>query len=186
MHQNRLSPAYIILGLLYHYPRHGYELHQKLCEEFGYIWHVSQSQTYTILKRLEQQGFITSTLVEQEKRPSRQLMYLTQKGSERFMCWLWSPTKPSVHSIRLEFFSQLYFIQKYFPERTMETIDAQIKQVNDELGRLRVGKTRISEDQLFNRLALEMRIKLLDSVIDWLTDIRHEIPHDHQAGIDRE
>lgn len=49
-----LSPEYALLGFLERPPAHGYELHQRLLEHLGEIWHVSLSQTYNILTRLEE------------------------------------------------------------------------------------------------------------------------------------
>src|SRR4030065_1449857 len=81
---SRLSPEYVLLGFLHASPSHGYELHRQLSREFGNIWHASQSQTYSILKRLEAQGYVSSTNVEQSKLPARQLLQSTIPGRTRF------------------------------------------------------------------------------------------------------
>jgi DNA-binding PadR family transcriptional regulator len=179
MQQHRISPAPVLLGFLYKNPCHGYELHQRLCADFGNIWHVSQSQTYTILKRLENQGFICSTLVNQEKLPPRQLLHLTEQGHQWFNAWLDSPTKCSVHAIRVEFITRLYFMHQYYPAKTLEIIDTQVEEVRLGIARLNSARARIPEDPGFNRLALDLRILLLQSITSWLARCRQEYGFAH-------
>ncbi len=167
---SRLSPEYVLLGFLYKTPDHGYDLNKRMATDFKNIWHASQSQTYNILKRLEAQGYIFFTQVEQEKLPARQLFHITEKGIHRFDTWLNHPTKPSVHSIRVEFISRLYFMQLYYPEKVSRMIQEQVKVVEEGLNQLEEDMRNLPAKQTFNRLALELRIKLLNSVIDWLND----------------
>lgn len=167
---SRLSPEFVLLGFLYQKPSHGYELNKRLQEEFGHIWRVSQSQTYNILKRLESQGLITATAVEQPKLPSRQQLQLSAAGTRRFMRWLNAPTPSSVHAIRVEFITRLYFIRQYYPQKVDETIQAQIAQVNAGIERLERVRASLSGDQTFNRLALDLRLKLLLSIVAWLNE----------------
>lgn len=167
---SRLSPEYVLLGFLYLLPSHGYELHQRLSSEFGNIWHAGQSQTYNILKRLEVKGYISSTYVEQEKLPPRQLLQITQSGSERFITWLNKPTKSSVHAIRVEFVTRLYFMQRYYPQNIQEMIRLQTDVVIEGLFQLDESLANIPDSQTFDRLALELRIKLLKSVISWMNE----------------
>ena len=164
----RLSPEFTLLGFLYRQPDHGYRLHKRLTDEFGMIWHSSQSQTYNILKRLAAQGYITSTAVEQEKLPDRQMHEITPKGADRFTAWLDTTTKSSVHALRVEFITRLYFMQIYHPEKTREMVNLQMDAVGEDLHKLREQLAGLPDSLLFNRLALELRITLLRSVIDWL------------------
>src|SRR3990172_4549335 len=85
-----LSPEFALLGFLAQHSAHGYELHQRLVTNLGQIWHVSLSQTYNILNRLEAQGFITGTVQEQEKLPDRRRFRVTAAGRRRFENWLHS------------------------------------------------------------------------------------------------
>ena len=167
---HRISPEYVLLGFLHQQPSHGYELHRRLMDEFGFIWHVSQSQTYNILKRLEDQGYISSTTVEQEKLPPRQQLHLTDSGFHRFISWLETPTSCSVHAIRMEFITRLFFIQHFYPHNIIETIHNQSQEVQEGLVRLNETRIHVPKDQLFNQLALDLRIKLLRSILKWLDE----------------
>jgi DNA-binding PadR family transcriptional regulator len=167
-HVSARSPEYALLGFLYGQPNHGYSLHQQLLTEFGYIWHVSQSYTYNILKRLEIQGYISSTTQEQEKLPARQLLQLSDSGRHRFEDWLHAPSGSSVRAIRVEFITRLYFAQKYFPDMLPPLHKAQSVEIKNALTRLVNDRKSIPSEQTFNRLSLELRIQELRSVRDWL------------------
>jgi len=183
---SRLSPEYVLLGFLYIVPSHGYELHQRLLDVFGNIWHANQSQTYNILKRLEAQGYISSTFIEQEKLPPRQSLHITESGSERFKTWLNKPTKSSVHAIRVEFVTRLYFMQQYYPQNTPEMIRVQVEVVNAGLIQLHENLSNIPDDQAFDRLALELRINLLKSVISWLNECLETFSPKKSIGVEGE
>jgi DNA-binding PadR family transcriptional regulator len=100
-HIGTLSPEMALLGLLYGGPSHGYDLHRKVISDLGQVWHLSQSQAYSILKRLETQGDISVVEILQEKLPSRQLLSLTPQGRQRF--WNgWERPAAAARAIRME------------------------------------------------------------------------------------
>jgi len=180
----RLSPEFVLLGFLYNHPSHGYELNKQLAEEFGYIWHVSQSQTYNILNRLVLQGYITSIAHEQEKLPPRRLLYLTDAGVQHFNDWLSTPTRCSVHAIRVEFITRLYFTQLYYPQKAQEMFRIQFAAVGEGIKHLRELRANLPDDQTVNCLALDLRIKLLDSILGWLKECQEAIAPPQTTGND--
>jgi PadR family transcriptional regulator, regulatory protein AphA len=163
-----LSPEYALLGLLAQAPAHGYELHQRLTSELGQVWHVSLSQTYNILKRLEGQGDIKGTLLLQEKLPPRQHFRLTGRGRKRLEDWLNNPSGSSVRAIRVEFITRLYFAPLLGGEKPTELIQAQIEETRAGLRRLEVLLEEVPQEQTFNRLGLDLRLRQLQAVLDWL------------------
>jgi PadR family transcriptional regulator AphA len=165
-----LSPEYALLGFLYEQSSYGYDLHQRLAVELGSVWHISQSQTYNILKRLETQGDLSSTLVEQEKLPARQVLKITKKGRERFKEWLDTPSGHSIRAIRLEFLTRLYFAQKIAPQKIPVMLDQQSTVINATLTRLELGQAELPIEQTFNRLSLRLRIRQLHSALDWINE----------------
>ncbi len=160
------------MGFLYESPNHGYNLHQLLESQLGHVWHIRQSQTYAILKRLEAQGYVSSTLLEQEKLPPRQLLSLTERGRERFLQWLEAPSGSSVRAVRLDFITRLYFASRLFPQRLHSMFSTQSAEVELALERLQKALAAIPQEQVFNRLGLELRIRQLGSICDWLEDCR--------------
>jgi DNA-binding PadR family transcriptional regulator len=165
-----LSPEYALLGLVWQQPDHGYELHQRLVEDLGQIWHISLSQTYNILNRLEARGYISGTTQEQDKLPDRRQFDLTEAGRQRFEAWLHEPSGSSVRAIRVEFMTRLYFAHGIDRELADKIIETQISETRAGLSRLKALLSKIPEDRLFNRLGLELRVRQLASILDWLND----------------
>jgi DNA-binding PadR family transcriptional regulator len=165
-----LSPEYVLLGFLNQQPAHGYDLHHRLIEELGQIWHISLSQTYNILKRLEARGFIIGVVQTQEKAPPRRRFRLTPLGRRRFEEWLSAPSKPSARAIRVEFLTRLYFIYTTTPEAARDLIEAQIAQTQTGIARLTSVLAELPSDQTFNQLGLDLRLRQLTSVLDWLAE----------------
>jgi PadR family transcriptional regulator, regulatory protein AphA len=174
-HARAHSPEYALLGFLYQAPNHGYNLHQQLAAELGQVWHISQSQTYSILKRLETQGWLSSSILEQEKLPPRQILQITPAGRKRFQAWLRTPSGSSVRAIRLEFISRLYFARQLFPQLLPSIFSDQQAELKQALKKLQELLAAVPASQTFNRLGLELRILQLNSICEWLVECRRSI-----------
>ena len=159
-----LSPEYALLGLLTQRPAHGYELYQRLLAELGQVWHISLSQIYNILNRLESKGLIAGDVQRQERLPARRCFQLTDAGRERFDAWLVAPTGSSVRAIRVEFITRLYFAQALDPALTGPLIDSQIDAVQANLARLQDALALLPVEEPFNRLGLDLRVRQLTSI----------------------
>lgn len=167
-HVGNLSPEMALLGQLYAGPDHGYDLHRRVASDLGEIWHLSQSQSYTILKRLENQGDISTHEIPQEKLPPRQILTLTQAGRERFLRWLDTPSGASIRSIRMEFITRFYFLSQYFPEKILSAFELQGNEIKQNISRLEALLEEITEDQLYNRMSLDLRLRQLRTALEWL------------------
>jgi len=167
-----LSPEYALLGLLTQQPAHGYELYQRLLAELGQVWHISLSQTYNILNRLESKGLIAGDVQRQDRLPARRCFQLTAAGRERFEAWLVAPTGSSVRAIRVEFVTRLYFAQAFDRTLTGPLIDSQIDAVQANLARLQDTLALLPVEEPFNRLGLDLRVRQLTSILDWLGECR--------------
>lgn|SRR5690349_8635345 len=165
-----MSPEMVLLGLLYGGEGHGYDLHRKVVSDLGQVWHLSQSQAYAILKRLETQGDISAKKIQQEKLPSRQLLRLTAQGRKKFLQWLDAPSGGSTRAIRMELITRLYFLNMYFPEKIVAAFDQQRTEANTHIQRLEKALTELPPEQIYNRMSLDMRLKQLHLVLEWLAD----------------
>jgi PadR family transcriptional regulator, regulatory protein AphA len=163
-----LSPEYALLGFLAQKTSHGYELHQRMSAELGQVWHVSLSQIYNILNRLEGQGFIEGVIEEQDKLPARQMYHLTGSGRQRLETWLNTPTGSSVRAIRVEFVTRLYFASMLGEHKTSQLLEAQLEETRSGLKRLEQEMAETPNSQVYNRLGLDLRQRQLRAVLDWL------------------
>ena len=169
-HVGTLSPEMALLGLLFGGPGHGYDLHRKVITDLGQVWHLSQSQAYSILKRLEAQEEISVEEIPQEKLPPRQLLHMTPRGRKRFLDWLEAPSGGSTRAIRLEFITRLYFLRLYLPEKLASAFDRQRAEVKSHIKRLEKTRLELPEEQIFNRMSLDLRLRQLESVLGWLDE----------------
>lgn len=169
-HIGTLSPEMALLGLLYKEAGHGYDLHRKVNTDLGQVWHLSQSQAYAILKRLEVRGDISVEEIPQEKLPNRQLLQMTQQGRKNFLEWLDTPSGGSTRAIRMEFITRLYFLKLYFPKKLPKVFDQQRAEADTHIHRLEKTLAELPADQIYNRMSLEMRLKQLRVVLEWLDE----------------
>jgi DNA-binding PadR family transcriptional regulator len=165
-----LSPEMALLGMLYEAPGHGYELHRKVVNDLGHVWHLRQSQAYAILKRLEAQGDISMEKLPQVKLPARQLLHMTPQGRKHFLEWLDSPSGGSSRAIRLEFVTRLYFLQMYMPKKLAQAFARQRKEADKHIKRLEKMRSEIPEEQIYNIMSVDLRLAQLKSVLEWLDD----------------
>jgi DNA-binding PadR family transcriptional regulator len=165
-----LSPEFALLGLLYGGPGHGYDLHRKVITDLGQVWHLSQSQAYAILKRLETRGDIWVEEIPQEKLPSRQLLHMTPEGRKHFLEWLDTTSGGSTRAIRMEFVTRLYFLRLYMPEKLAPAFDLQKAETEKHIRRLEKTCAELPSEQIFNCMSLQMRLKQLRTVLEWLDE----------------
>jgi len=171
-HTGNVSPEFALLGFLIAGPSHGYDLHQRFVTELGQVWHLSQSQAYAILKRLENRGDISTQVIEQEKLPARQVLHITEAGRRRFFDWLELGIGRTARSIRLEFLTRLYFTQHHRPENTPQIYTAQVAEIESTITRLESLLEHLPPDQLFNRLSLDLRLQQMRLIQNWMAEIR--------------
>ena len=169
-HIGTLSPEMALLGLLYKEAGHGYDLHRTVNADLGHVWHLSQSQAYAILKRLEAQGDISVEKIPQEKLPSRQLLKMTEQGRKNFLDWLNAPSGGSTRAIRMEFITRLYFLKKYFPKKITKAFEQQRAEADTHIQRLEATLKELPAEHIYNRMSLDMRLKQLKFVLEWLDE----------------
>ena len=178
---SNISPEFPLLGFLLAGPCHGYDLHQKFQAELGNVWHISQSQAYTILKRLEARGEVSSRQVEQDKLPPRQILRITNAGKSRFEEWL-NGTGRNARSIRLEFLTRLYFTRQYYPDQTARIYTIQMAAIRASVERLENLGRQIPTEQTYNRLSLDLRLRQLRLIQDWMRDIQTQFEISDEAS----
>ena len=171
-HMGNISPEFALLGFLIGGPSHGYDLHQRFSTELGHVWHMSQSQAYAILKRLEQRGDISAQVVEQEKLPARQMLHITAQGRQRFFEWLETGIATNSRSIRLEFLTRLYFTQLHRPENIAQIYQAQAAEIESTIERLESLLEHLPPEQIFNRLSLDLRLQQMRLIQTWMAEIK--------------
>lgn len=165
---SNLSPKFSVMGFVYIHPMHGYEVHKLLETSLREVWHISESQVYNILKNLEKDAWITRTQLPQEKRPDKELLFLTDLGKREFENWLFQPTPGSARAIRVEFLTRLYFASNVSDDLPLRFVREQVDSIRASLIDLHARLASIPSDQVFNRMGLELRIIQLEAILVWM------------------
>ena len=67
---------------------HGYELHEMLERQLGFLSDLKKPTAYRLLDLLEEQGLVEGEVERLGRRPERRVYRLTPEGQERFQTLL--------------------------------------------------------------------------------------------------
>jgi DNA-binding PadR family transcriptional regulator len=119
-----------LLGFLKYESKTGYDLKQTMDKSPGHFWHAKQSQIYTTLKKLEEDGLLISHPEPQERRPDRRVYKITGSGKKALQEWLLQPV------IQLNTTKELLLLKLFFSGKLeKETILTQLRLLRNLHGR---------------------------------------------------
>lgn len=171
-----ITLEYILLGLLFDSPDHGYALYEKVqaTPELSLIWQVKRSKLYYLLDKLAGEGLLSSTIRAQDGYPDRKIYQLTPEGMRAFGDWL---TSPVLHSryVRIAFLSKLYFALQREGDQALALIDAQQKVCQGWLRTLEEEQSQVGEDDFISRQVYLFRIGQIRAMASWLENCRRQI-----------
>lgn len=172
-----LTVEYALLGFVYDRPIHGYEIYQQLSAPQGLwqVWRMKQSQLYALLTKLEEEGYLLTTLQPQEARPPRKVYSLTATGRAAFEQWL---TTPITHGrqMRLEFLAKLYFAYRQGPSVVAPLLEQQVLTCRRWLTELQEqGNTTATVDP-FAQAVYYFRVTQVESFLTWLLLCQAALP----------
>ncbi|HEU4329137.1 MAG TPA: PadR family transcriptional regulator [Roseiflexaceae bacterium] len=170
-----LALEHALLGFLRERPMHAYEMHQRLrrADVLGRVWRLKQSQLYALLARLEEAGYISGTLEEQEARPARRVLHLTEAGQAAFDRWLLAPVEHG-RDFRIEFLAKLFFAQRDGPAAVATLLERQRAVCRRLLVELR-DQLDQQGTPVYERLVVEFRIGQVDAILRWLDICAEEL-----------
>lgn len=164
MRRNTYS-EYALLGSLMSGPKHGYELMRFLGEFLESTWRVSASQLYSLLKRMEKEGSLRSSMEAQDRRPSKRVFELTRKGRSVFGDWLRRPVR-NVRDIRTELIGKIFFFHQLRLSGASTLVTDQIL-ILEEFTRQLLDR-RNKEADPFSRLVYGYKLESAHSALTWL------------------
>ncbi|MGD8457089.1 MAG: PadR family transcriptional regulator [Anaerolineales bacterium] len=179
MSPRRRSPLtieYILLGLLYRAPKHGYELNKELKSNQGlsHIWRVKPSKLYSLLDRLENQGLLSSRAVPSQKAPDRKEFQLTAEGERVFIDWVRTPVDSARH-MRLVFHARLFFALELGEDKAIKLIDAQREECRGWIDSLRARLVALENPDFITGQVFTYRINQVVAMLNWLDDCEKHI-----------
>lgn len=175
-----LTIEYILLGLLYHHPKHGYELHKEIEESqaLSQIWRIKSSKLYSLLDRLQKQGLLSSRPVPSQKTPSRKEFLLTDRGERVFLDWIQTPVESGRH-MRLVFHARLYFALQMGEKQALNLIAVQREECRGWIERMRAQLVTFENPDFTTQQVFTYRINQVEAMLAWLDDVEKSI----QAGM---
>jgi len=159
------TTQYVILGVLMTEPKHGYEIDKFLSIQLGNIWHVSTSQLYLLLQRLEVQGMVDSLVSSPGNRPPRKTISITAEGRSCFLSWVQSPTQ-HLRDLRIEFLTKLFFFRHLSLKNGDLLIRSQIQLLEDL--REKVKTRRMKQHDTFRQLVLGFKLSQFEVCLNWV------------------
>ncbi|MHB8158487.1 MAG: PadR family transcriptional regulator [Desulfocucumaceae bacterium] len=88
-----MSLPHALLGLLNYQPATGYELKTTFERSVNFFWNATLPQIYRTLNQMEERGWLTATIEQQESKPNRKVYSITGTGRKEFLSWLAEPTE---------------------------------------------------------------------------------------------
>ncbi len=178
-----LSMEHALLGFVRQHPLHAYEIHQTLAqaEALGLVWHLKQSQTYALLARLEEAGYLAATIEPQDLRPPRKVLHLTPTGEATFVRWLGTPVHHG-RDFRLEFLAKLFFAAREADDALPKLLAAQRTACQTLLADLQTQLTAIVPARPYDRLVLQFRIGQLAATLAWLDTCATTLTDSHGSN----
>jgi PadR family transcriptional regulator, regulator of vanillate utilization len=87
-----MSLKYALLGFLTTESASGYQIAQEFGDSMGWFWYASHSQIHPELRRLEEQGLVTSEISDADGRGTR-IFSITLEGEAELKKWLAAETE---------------------------------------------------------------------------------------------
>jgi len=163
--KTRESTEYVLLGSLMDGPKHGYEIIRFLNVFLKPTWHVSTSQLYALLKRLEKEQVLSSGMQIQDTRPSKRVFELTAKGKKVFRDWLHSPVQ-HMREFRVQLVAKLFFFHHLSLCGAVQLIDDQVEVLKQIIKDLQQRKK--AETNSFTKLIFGYKLKTVQGALNWL------------------
>ena len=162
----KLPMEYAILGALMKRPMHGYDIHKFLSSALRGVWYVGMSNMYSMLKKLESEGHVLSTIETLENRPSRRVFAITETGEEFFKGWISQPVS-NIRDMRVEFIAKLYFYKDLGLAGGEELVQRQKAVCQGILDSLDL---RALEESDFARLLFSFKMRQIRSILSWVEE----------------
>jgi PadR family transcriptional regulator, regulatory protein AphA len=168
---------FILLGFLNYGPMAGYDLKQAIDGSSAHFWHAHHSQIYTTLRKMEDDGLVTSCLVQAEGGPDRRVYTVTSTGHDALRTWL---DQPLTHAspVKEELLVRLFFSARRDPHdvlaelRVQSACHRETASVYEDLARRLPDpapkEPGLERDHTFWHLTLEMGRRYEAMYLAWL------------------
>lgn len=124
----------LCLGILTMGEASGYEIKQVFEDAFSHFFVAGFGSIYPALAGLTNEGYVTVSSIEQEKRPAKKVYRLTDSGREAFNMALME-TYPH-HRVRSEFLVLMVFAHLLPAEQLKKVFDTRLADIERQIGEI--------------------------------------------------
>jgi DNA-binding PadR family transcriptional regulator len=157
---------YILLGFLNYQPMTGYDLKTVIDHSTQHFWHAHHSQIYITLRKLEEDGLLTSEVEDENDRLNRRIYTITSAGQQELSDWLDMPLTEIV-PVKEELLVRLFFSAQRPRAEVLDELRLQRRLHQQKLDYYRA----LRPSALLNRAAQSSS----DEVIFWTATLRFGI-----------
>jgi DNA-binding PadR family transcriptional regulator len=170
-----MALEHALLVALSEQPASGLELAKRFSRSIGFFWHATHQQIYRTLGRMEGDGWLSSTTVEQVGKPNKLVYDVSPRGREVLAAWLAEPT-PTL-ALRSELAVKLRGASFGDRKAVLEVVRANLADHHTRLDHYRQLKRRdypeptaLEGRELDQYLVLRGGILMEETWIAWLTE----------------
>lgn len=166
----------VILGILNHAPRTGYEINDILKNQLSYFYDGTFGMIYPTLRKLESEGKIKKEQVIQKDKPNKKIYSITKKGRDDFEKYMLSNVDPE--SIKSDFLLRLYFGEDIFSkEQIINLFDQEIKRKQQQLDFIQKNASNWEERGMeeLQKITLEYGISYYKNAINFLREKKKDL-----------
>lgn len=118
----------LILGLLKSQSQHGYKINEFIEKNLGRVSNMKKATAYSILKRLEKEGYAECSPGQEGNRPAKLVYSITEKGEMRFEKLLREVLSSSDETISAEEIG-LMFVDHLPAKEALKCLSARLKKI---------------------------------------------------------
>lgn len=122
---------FAILGCLTIRSMSAYDIKTFMASSTGFFWQEHEAQLYPTLKRLEEEGAVTSEEAQAAKAGTRKMYQITPEGEVHLKDWLALPAQKAAY--RNEFLLKLFFGDQIPVEKSIERLQQYLSELEAEL-----------------------------------------------------
>ncbi|WP_067699662.1 PadR family transcriptional regulator [Nocardia jejuensis] len=161
----------------------GYDLARRFDKSIGFFWNATHQQIYRVLKRMEEQGWVTAEAVVQEGRPDKRMYSVSDAGRGELTRWIAEPS--DVGAMRNELGVKL----RAAVYADIPALAADVKRHRDQHAhRLDIYRTfekkdypapdQLSGRTLHQYLVLRGGIRIEEGFVDWCDEVLDALARD--------
>ncbi|MGI9415712.1 MAG: PadR family transcriptional regulator [Hyphomicrobiales bacterium] len=158
-----MSLRFTLLGLLALESASGYDLKRTIERSTYFIWNATGPQIYSTLRKLREEGYITSVSLPQKGRPEKQIHTITPEGRAALQDFMNEPIRASV--TRDEVLLRIFFGNFASKKIVMRELESYLERIRQERAFLEATEARVTahpgrkhEARRFQLLSLRLKV----------------------------